>query len=388
MNENSNLYLMHHGIKGMHWGVRRYQNEDGTLTSEGKRRYAIQDARKYYKINRLQRAQEKSKDPNFNNALDKEIRRTQSRSDRKKALLSKNEIDAGREIVAKNRLNWAGANTAAKAALTAAGAYALYQNPETRALAPLALVGGAALTADSAKKIPYYFMENRRYKQGNAKGSTNMGLNKNQQAIRKAGKIAAGAALAGATGYALYKSGAAEAAINAGRNTLASKIGIGDYTPQKTNGVDTDISSSKSDKPKKSLGKRAAEFIFTDDARKFADNATSRVKNAALDFTSKAKDRAKDKVASAVRDRVGEDVVENDPRTWIKAYQNTKNLVDDVKRYGRAANNLRRGDVVGAASEMSEEITNAGNKVINNAKKKTDKINNRIRSRKNTNRSS
>lgn len=31
--------LMHHGIKGQHWGVRRYQNEDGTLTSAGARRY-------------------------------------------------------------------------------------------------------------------------------------------------------------------------------------------------------------------------------------------------------------------------------------------------------------------------------------------------------------
>lgn len=29
--------LMHHGVKGMHWGVRRYQNKDGTLTSEGKK---------------------------------------------------------------------------------------------------------------------------------------------------------------------------------------------------------------------------------------------------------------------------------------------------------------------------------------------------------------
>lgn len=31
--------LYHHGIKGMKWGVRRYQNEDGSLTAEGRLRY-------------------------------------------------------------------------------------------------------------------------------------------------------------------------------------------------------------------------------------------------------------------------------------------------------------------------------------------------------------
>lgn len=31
--------LYHHGIKGMKWGVRRYQNPDGTLTPAGKARY-------------------------------------------------------------------------------------------------------------------------------------------------------------------------------------------------------------------------------------------------------------------------------------------------------------------------------------------------------------
>lgn len=31
--------LQHHGIKGMKWGVRRFQNEDGSLTSAGKKRY-------------------------------------------------------------------------------------------------------------------------------------------------------------------------------------------------------------------------------------------------------------------------------------------------------------------------------------------------------------
>lgn len=33
-------YLEHHGILGMKWGVRRYQNKDGSLTPAGKKRYS------------------------------------------------------------------------------------------------------------------------------------------------------------------------------------------------------------------------------------------------------------------------------------------------------------------------------------------------------------
>lgn len=37
MNRNE---LYHHGIKGQRWGIRRFQNEDGTRTAAGKKRYA------------------------------------------------------------------------------------------------------------------------------------------------------------------------------------------------------------------------------------------------------------------------------------------------------------------------------------------------------------
>ena len=37
-------YLMHYGIKGMKWGVRRYQKKDGTLTSQGKKQHGEDDS--------------------------------------------------------------------------------------------------------------------------------------------------------------------------------------------------------------------------------------------------------------------------------------------------------------------------------------------------------
>lgn len=36
----SNGELMHFGVKGMKWGIRRYQNEDGSLTEKGRKRAA------------------------------------------------------------------------------------------------------------------------------------------------------------------------------------------------------------------------------------------------------------------------------------------------------------------------------------------------------------
>ena len=50
--KNNTDFIEHHGIKGQKWGVRRYQNEDGSLTPEGEERYGIA-------VNRLKKHQER-----------------------------------------------------------------------------------------------------------------------------------------------------------------------------------------------------------------------------------------------------------------------------------------------------------------------------------------
>lgn len=40
-------FLCHYGTKGMKWGIRRYQNKDGSLTAEGRARYGGERAEKY-----------------------------------------------------------------------------------------------------------------------------------------------------------------------------------------------------------------------------------------------------------------------------------------------------------------------------------------------------
>ena len=90
--------LYHHGIKGMHWGVRRFQNPDGTLTAAGKRREQTNSdraARKEAKEQRLWNAK------NASQLSDKELTDQILRLQREKQLkdLTNQSVAPGRRKV-------------------------------------------------------------------------------------------------------------------------------------------------------------------------------------------------------------------------------------------------------------------------------------------------
>ena len=88
-----NSMLLHYGIKGMKWGVRRYQNKDGTLTAKGKARY---DGNGNAKTDsKLSTSTQKSRSRMSDEELGKRIQRLEKET-RLKDLEKKN-IDSGKE---------------------------------------------------------------------------------------------------------------------------------------------------------------------------------------------------------------------------------------------------------------------------------------------------
>lgn len=95
--------ICHHGIKGMRWGVRRYQNKDGSLTAAGKKRYNSED---------------------LSNLSDEELRKRLTRANIERAYKNavvENERYASGRAKRKDVLETIGAGAAAAQSLATAG---------------------------------------------------------------------------------------------------------------------------------------------------------------------------------------------------------------------------------------------------------------------------
>ena len=83
-------YLAHAGVRGMKWGIRRYQNSDGTLTEAGRLRYSRQMTKKRKasaKKAAKRTADETSKPRDVSSMSDQEIRDFLNRRDLEKRYL-------------------------------------------------------------------------------------------------------------------------------------------------------------------------------------------------------------------------------------------------------------------------------------------------------------
>lgn len=88
--------LRHHGIKGQRWGIRRFQNEDGSLTSSGRARYNEDGTRKDPK----KMTDEELSTANKRLQAEQQYNQLTGRSQPDKALISDTAIKLGASIVA------------------------------------------------------------------------------------------------------------------------------------------------------------------------------------------------------------------------------------------------------------------------------------------------
>lgn len=90
---NYSTTLMHSGIKGQKWGIRRFQNEDRTWTADGKKRYGSSNNEK----KRYSSSNNENKTNNYNsNNSEKRIQLT----DKQKKILKIGAIAAGTALAA------------------------------------------------------------------------------------------------------------------------------------------------------------------------------------------------------------------------------------------------------------------------------------------------
>lgn len=178
-----NNELKHFGVKGQKWGVRRYQNEDGSYTSAGKKRYGKLSEEQYKKadetIKKLKEASDsmydhrsdmykierefRKKHPNatpeqindfydsdeFENAVQRNVNMK-----RDQALLQRDYVKSRTSSAATTRLILSALGTAAVGSLAGRELFEGGETAAKRAMIAIgsSIVGGAAYTISGAVK--------------------------------------------------------------------------------------------------------------------------------------------------------------------------------------------------------------------------------------------
>lgn len=117
--------LEHHGIKGQKWGVRRFQNKDGTRTDAGKKReWNNSDEQVHEDYNKAHNSK------SVKNMSDAELRNRLNRLQMEKQYkqLSSNDMKKGKEFVSKSLKVATGVATATTTALTIYNNYGKIKN--------------------------------------------------------------------------------------------------------------------------------------------------------------------------------------------------------------------------------------------------------------------
>lgn len=122
-------FIQHYGVKGQRWGVRRYQNADGTLTAAGKKRAAQEQRRQQKEADKKRINERKQAYKNRRSLSDEELSSRIKRLEQEKRLkaLTEEDIAPGRSA-AKQILSSTGKKvlyTAAVGAAVYAGHYAV-----------------------------------------------------------------------------------------------------------------------------------------------------------------------------------------------------------------------------------------------------------------------
>ena len=89
--------LYHHGVKGMKWGVRRYQNKDGSLTAAGKKR-ADKYKSKYERLTGKKISGKKSSEPAPQKKTIKDLSDDELRTKVSRLQMEKNYLDLQKQI--------------------------------------------------------------------------------------------------------------------------------------------------------------------------------------------------------------------------------------------------------------------------------------------------